>query len=253
MRRYKDKYKKGRTKYVEYKKDSTKGRAILNPESYKGDCLVQAWVDSRKLAVLSVWLDNGGANTKFLSDVLKDTIDQVVGHLIESGEAEMIEFCGEARELLERKYKANLNPGGRGEKNRLSNLILDNRRKGLGENPYSMTKPTMSEEEAKAKFSHYEPPTPIKSELSKEAIKRVVDALSKKKVEPPSECKAGTGITTVNEDETKPSSKKESDVPRAMTKEELNDMAIAFEKKQREQLLELKNMPAASEIFKQNV
>jgi len=109
--------------------DSTKGNALADPRTYKGDVLVQCWIDARKLAMLSVWLDNGGRVTRYMSEVIRFVMEEVVDHLIESGEIEKIEFCDEARELLTRKYRSQLNPSGRGAMNFKSNLILDNRRK----------------------------------------------------------------------------------------------------------------------------
>ena len=41
----------------EYKEDSTRGSSLINPLNYKGDVLVQVWVDSRVLATLCRWLD----------------------------------------------------------------------------------------------------------------------------------------------------------------------------------------------------
>ncbi len=101
----------------------------MRPRTYKGDSLVQAWVDRRKLAMLSRWLDEGGMVTKHLSDVLKFTIDQVVEHLVSSGAVEKIEFTSEATEMLSRKYNADLNPGERGKRNLLHNMQLDEMRK----------------------------------------------------------------------------------------------------------------------------
>jgi len=112
-----------------YKEDSTKGGALLNPKTYKGDVLVQLWIDSRILATLSNWLDNGGMVTRFMSDVVRTTLEQVVEHLKEQGEVEMVELCRDARDLLKRKYRVDLNPGGKGGRNKLHNLTLDERRK----------------------------------------------------------------------------------------------------------------------------
>ena len=120
----------GRYKYdsKRYVEDSTKGTSMLNPVSYKGDALIQAWLDSREVAMISVWLDKGGWGTRYLSDVVKGLFTQVVNTLIEQKQVEVIETTGEARELLEMKYRATLNPGGRGKKNLMHNLVLDSRK-----------------------------------------------------------------------------------------------------------------------------
>lgn len=109
----------------EYKEDSTKGSARIMPVNYKGDVLVQAWVDARQLAVISEWLDNSGYRTKHMSELIKVTIEEVASQLIDTGKVNKIEFTKEARELLTMKYRAALNPSGRGERNLLHNLHLD--------------------------------------------------------------------------------------------------------------------------------
>ena len=112
----------------QYKEDSTRGKSLLMPKKYKNDAHVQVWIDSRKLATLSRWLDENGLVTRFLSDVVRLTLDQVVASLTNEGKFKLIESCAEAREMLERKYRVNLNPRGRGEKNLLHNLVLDSRK-----------------------------------------------------------------------------------------------------------------------------
>ena len=112
-----------------YKEDSTRGKAISQPRTYKRDALVQAWVDRRKLAMLSEWLDNNGFFTKHLSDVLKGTIDAIVGQLVDNGSVEKIELTEDAVRILDMKYKADLNPRGRGLRNLTHNLQLDEIRK----------------------------------------------------------------------------------------------------------------------------
>lgn len=121
----------GKYKQKIYKEDSTRGSALMRPRSYKGDSLVQAWIDRRKLAVISVWLDEGGYSTRHLSDLIKFTIDEVANKLVDNGIVRKIEFTSDASRLLESKYTADLNPGGRGERNLLHNLQLDEIRRGV--------------------------------------------------------------------------------------------------------------------------
>ena len=118
----------------DYVKDSTRGNAKIIPLNYKGDVLVQSWIDARKLATLSKWLDEGGYFTRFLSDIVKIVIDEVVGQLVEGGKCEMVEFSEDARDYLVSKYRVNLNPSNRGKRNMLHNLHLDEmRRKSMND------------------------------------------------------------------------------------------------------------------------
>ena len=112
------------------REDSTKGNAKMMPVNYKGDVLAQVWLDARKLAVLSEWLDKGGYNTRHLSEVIKFTVDEVVEQIVEAGLVSKIEFTGDAREMLTMKYRTELNPSKRGMRNVVHNLRLDDLRKG---------------------------------------------------------------------------------------------------------------------------
>ena len=120
-------------KLTDYKVDATRGSSMINPERYKGDVLVQVWVDSRILATLSNWLDKKGVITRFMSQVIKEPLRVLVEHLVEDGEVEMVDDTVVARDLLQRKYQINLNPRGRGGKNILHNVVLSDRRKNLGD------------------------------------------------------------------------------------------------------------------------
>ena len=118
---------------TDYKVDATKGSSLINPERYKGDVLVQVWVDSRILATLSAWLDKKGVITRFMSQVIKEPLRVLVEHLVEDGEVEMVDETIIARDILQRKYHINLNPRGRGGKNILHNIVLSERRKEIGD------------------------------------------------------------------------------------------------------------------------
>jgi len=119
-------YKRG--KYVE---DTTMGKSKVIPKKYKGDMMLQAWVDSRKVAVVSAWLDQDGPNTRHMSDVLKLMLDAVVKSIKYEG-FDMKGF-DESRAMLENKYKVDLNPQGRGLKNLRHNMVLES----LKEEEYS--------------------------------------------------------------------------------------------------------------------
>ena len=135
MRRYDGKYRKGRRiRSSKYKEDSTKGGALMNnPKTFKRDVLVQVWCDSRDLATLSEWLDRTDGYTRFMSEVVQNSLSAVVAMLVDSGEVSMIEDTAVARELLSRKYRVDLNPSGKGLKNAHHNLLLSEKRKGLSE------------------------------------------------------------------------------------------------------------------------
>ena len=113
------KYKQG-----QYVQGSTRGKAIISPTKFKGDTLIQAWVDRRKLAMISTWLDEGGYQTRFLTDLIKHTVDIVVDNIINNSLVREVKYTDEASKILNLKYRTNLNPGGRGLKNLQNNLVL---------------------------------------------------------------------------------------------------------------------------------
>ena len=137
MRDYKQEYQtRGETKRERknpYAVDSTRGNSLINPLNYKGDVLVQVWVDSRVLATLCKWMDEKGNYSRFMSQAVRRPLEVLAEYLVESGEVEMVDNTADARRLLERRFNVDLNRGGRGEKNVNHNLALSDRRGELGE------------------------------------------------------------------------------------------------------------------------
>jgi len=116
-----------------YAVDSTKGSSMINPLNYKGDVLVQVWVDSRVLATIVRWMDSKGNYPRFMSQGVRRPLEVLTGFLVDNGEVEMVEDTDEARTLLTRRFNIELNRGGRGAKNVTHNLSLSDRRNDLGE------------------------------------------------------------------------------------------------------------------------
>lgn len=113
--------------------DNTRGQTEINPTVYKGDVMTQAWIDGRILATLSIWLDTEGIMTRFLSEVMRETLEMVVDNLVKDGKIEMIEDTDKAREILRTRYRINLNAKDRagnkiGNKNIVHNRTLSCRR-----------------------------------------------------------------------------------------------------------------------------
>jgi len=117
----------------EYAVDSTKGTSMINPLNYKGDVLVQVWVDSRVLATLCRWMDGKGNYSRFMSQIVRRPLEVLVDFLVTNKEVELVDDTAEARSMLERRYQVNLNRGNRGEKNALHNMTLSDRRGDLSE------------------------------------------------------------------------------------------------------------------------
>ena len=121
-------YDKSGNRKLPYAEDSTKGGSIINPLEFKGDAVVQVWVDSRVLATLMKWLDKGKLPPRFMSDVVKESLTAMVDYLVNVKEVDMIENTMEARTLLETRFRINLNKGNRGRKNVLHNQVLSGKK-----------------------------------------------------------------------------------------------------------------------------
>lgn len=119
-------YRYDKRKKVE---DSTKGKSYVSPRTYKRDVLMQVWLQSRHLATLLKWFDSEGVMTRFRSELIAKTIEQVVEHLVEEGIVEMVEFADDAIKMLDSRFGVTNNPSGRGGKNTFHNLTLDEKRR----------------------------------------------------------------------------------------------------------------------------
>ena len=113
------------------KEDEARGRSDINPKNYKGDLPVQVWLDSRYLATMSNYLDEKGVQTRFLSEVIRETLEWIVDSLVEQGQVNMIDDTMLARDIIATKYRINLNSSGRGLKNLQHNMVLTERRRSI--------------------------------------------------------------------------------------------------------------------------
>lgn len=163
----------------EYKEDSTRGSSLINPISYKGDVLVQVWMDSRVLATLCKWLEGNGEYPRFLSHVIRMPLEMLAAHMVDKGEVEIVDDTIEARTLLEGRFHVSLNKGKRGKKNLLHNVVLSSRRgTDLGKGgliDYTRHEPEpvkRSQEEVRADY--------FKEQAKKEKMKEIVEAEKKK-------------------------------------------------------------------------
>jgi hypothetical protein len=120
-----------RRRFGDYKEDVTRGKySIVNPKTYKGDSLVQAWLERRKLAGICEYMDTHGSKEeqpRFMSDILRFVIDRAYEQLVSAGLCREWEILP-AGEYLESKFRIELNPQERGKKNLNHNLILQERK-----------------------------------------------------------------------------------------------------------------------------
>ena len=99
-------------------------------EKYKGDINAQAWVDSRELTVVSNWMEHEGMRPKFLSEVMRECLSIVAGHLVKAGLAEAVELASDAHLIIGGRFGVRFDSKNRGNRNRLLNYSKDDR-KGL--------------------------------------------------------------------------------------------------------------------------
>lgn len=239
----------------EPKEDSTKGKSFMRPITYKGDALVQVWVDSRQLAMLSEWLDGRGMNTRHLSEVLKFTIGTIVDKLLEEGIVNQIEYTTDARALLEAKYRVVLNPSGRGEKNLLHNMILDERRKEeVGYGREDINKPvnerSVNDEanEWAAEYRRKHPDPDLEQEEPKQSMEEYMEVIRKRKEaidNPVQAAQADTIVEDIVVENSEPVIIEDvvgDEVIRPMTDAEIRDAEVRIEDKDRELMTALDKM-----------
>jgi hypothetical protein len=80
---------------------------------------------------MSNYLDEKGVQTRFLSEVIRETLEWIVDSLVEQGQVNMIDDTMLARDIIATKYRINLNSSGRGLKNLQHNMVLTERRRGI--------------------------------------------------------------------------------------------------------------------------
>lgn len=257
MKNYK--YREG-----EYKDDSTRGKALMRPKRYKGDSLVQVWIDRRWLASLSVWLESNGVRTIHMSDVLRESLRELYEHLIKTGAVSEIDTM-EAGRLLEDRYRVDLNPSDRGKRNLLHNQLLSTYKGEELEFRSGVSKTDEMKEYVqtvhKVEVSENDPLVAIvkrtamlhrkTNEIISEDNKTPINEVSEKPI-PKDEMKTRLNAMTADErrefiNSLKPKKKtKDSNIPRSKTAEELDADALRLEKKERDLMaaLDANMMPA---------
>ena len=180
----------------DYKQDSTRGKSIINPLNYKGDVLVQVWMDSRVLATMSNWLDGQEMYTRFMSQVVRRSMEEFCDALVNNHNLSMISHTGDARRLLERKYGVKLDSrkGGKGGKNKLHNLILSDRRHGTSESVSNV-----SPEEMDKMVKHMEGLIAADNKIIERSSNEEVSNYVNRATEPPTTNMVGDGGRTVDE------------------------------------------------------
>ena len=84
-------YDKEGNRKIPYKEDSTKGSSLIQPITYKGDMLTQAWIDSRVIATLVNWMEKNEIYPRTMSEVARRPLEMLVESLVKNGEVQMIE------------------------------------------------------------------------------------------------------------------------------------------------------------------
>lgn len=103
---------------------SNKGRSPLRPTRNERDAVVQAWVDRKDLATIGLYMETKGIRLVHMSDILGFCVE-VVRTIVLKANGKYVDNTSEASAFLNSRFKANLNPRGRGNKNLVSNLLGD--------------------------------------------------------------------------------------------------------------------------------
>jgi len=155
------------------KEDSTRGKAMTNPRSYKRDVMTQTWLESRQLATIMRWLDVNGHFVRFKSDIVRECVEQIYYHIKDNKLVEVIDFADDARRLLENRFgDGSNNNSGRGKRNEIHNLVLDDRRREGAEYAPPVASAQQQQNSAPVKNSNNGYIMPSKQEIAA-ALKKV--------------------------------------------------------------------------------
>ena len=100
-------------------------------KTYKNDTQVQVALESRLLAQLTIWMESKGIQPKFLSQVVRTSLEYLLEVLQEVGDVRGDISTDEARQVLTSRFDVNLNNKGRGFKNLLHNQMVSEAVRGL--------------------------------------------------------------------------------------------------------------------------
>ena len=89
----------------------------------KSDALIQVWLDRRYIAAAAKWLDKNNYPPNSLAELFRLVFQGAINNLVLSGETELMSTA-EAMHFLDGRFKANLNPQGKGLSNLTKNLQL---------------------------------------------------------------------------------------------------------------------------------
>ena len=91
--------------------------------NHKSDALIQVWLDRRYIAAAAKWLDKNNYPPNSLAELFRLVFQGAIDNLVLSGETEFMSTA-EAMHFLDNRFKANLNPQGKGLSNLSKNLRL---------------------------------------------------------------------------------------------------------------------------------
>lgn len=101
---------------------------VIDGVRLNSDTNVQVMLDSRVLMTLCQWLDER-EQIRYFSDIVKEGVYLLVETLIDNGETRLVEDTNESKYFLEYRFGVNLNRGGKGKRNLLSNMVISDRNK----------------------------------------------------------------------------------------------------------------------------
>lgn len=103
---------------------SNRGKSALKPTRNERDSLVQCWVNRKDLATIGLYMESKGVKIHHMADILTFSIETVRSIVLKAN-GTYVDSTEKATAYLSDRFKVNLNPGGRGQKNLITNLLLE--------------------------------------------------------------------------------------------------------------------------------
>jgi hypothetical protein len=120
---------------------SNRGRGHLKPTREERDAIVQLWMKRTDLATIGLYMESKGVRVLHMSSILRFCVETTMALILRAG-GKYVSSTAMANEYLQDRTGVNLNPGGRANKNLVTNLLGDEGYNELPEPP----RPEFSEE-----------------------------------------------------------------------------------------------------------
>lgn len=96
------------------------------------DAIVQVWINRKDLATIGLFMESQGQRLLYMSDIVRFAIETTRA-LVLKANSPYVDSSAKATAFLETRFRVNLNPQGKGQKNYVANLLKESGEIGVDE------------------------------------------------------------------------------------------------------------------------